>query len=75
VYRTPPDGWAAPEEAWLARDEYLLHPDDVTVLLNALDEVLHGPDAVDEAEFPTRLGVTRARALETVRRLRGGTPT
>ncbi|MBO0921988.1 hypothetical protein J1G42_14275 [Cellulomonas sp. zg-ZUI222] len=70
-YRVPPDGWAGPEEEWLARDEYVLRADDLTVIVNALNEVLHGPDAVEEWEFQTRLGVTRAEALQTMRRIGG----
>ncbi|MBA4248690.1 MAG: hypothetical protein C0444_10410 [Microbacterium sp.] len=68
-YRLPPDGWEGSAEDWLASDQYVLGVDDVTVIVNALNEVLHGPEAVEDWEFETRLGVTRAAALETLRRL------
>ena len=35
---------------------------DLVLINNALNEVLHGPDAIDEAEFHTRIGATRAEA-------------
>jgi hypothetical protein len=37
--------------------------DDVTAINNALNEVLHGPDAIDAVEFHTRIGVTREAAM------------
>ena len=40
------------------------------VLNNALNEVLHGPDAIDEWEFQTRIGVTRTEAEALLQRLR-----
>lgn len=70
-YRLPPDGWAGPEEEWLASQEYVLSDDDRTVIVNALNEVLHGPGAVEDWEFQTRLGVPRAAALQTLRRIGG----
>lgn len=73
-YRVPPEGWAGPEEEWLARDQYVLHGDDVRAIVGALNEVLHGPEAIEEREFQTRLGVTRPEALETMRRIGGGRP-
>ncbi|MCR1981674.1 hypothetical protein NSA53_05385 [Cellulosimicrobium cellulans] len=71
-YRVPPDGWNGPMEEWLARDEYVLEAADVLAIVNALDEVLHGPSAVGESEFPSRIGVSRASARQTLRRI--GTP-
>lgn len=65
-YRIPPDWWDGPLEEWLARDEYVLGADDRLAIVNALNEVLHGPDAVDDWEFQTRLGVPRASALHTL---------
>jgi hypothetical protein len=70
-YRLPPDGWAGAEEEWLASDEYVLSVDDRTVIVNALNEVLHGPSAVEDWEFQTRLGVPRSAALQTLRRISG----
>lgn len=66
-YRIPPARWDGPIEEWLARDEYVLGTDDRLAIINALNEVLHGPDAVDDGEFQTRLGVSRASALHTLR--------
>lgn len=71
-YRQPPDGWEGPSEEWLASDEYVLATDDLTAIVNALNEVLHGPAALEDWEFETRLGVTRAAALQTLRRLNPG---
>ncbi|MGH3690065.1 MAG: hypothetical protein ACRDT7_07915 [Microbacterium sp.] len=70
-YRLPPDHWIGHEEAWLATDEYVLSADDRTVIVNALNEVLHGPDAVEDWEFGSRLGVSRSAALQTLLRIRG----
>lgn len=36
--------------------------DELRALNNALNEVLHGPDAIEEWEFGTRMGVTREEA-------------
>ncbi|MGW2092096.1 hypothetical protein [Promicromonospora sukumoe] len=67
-YRVPPDGWDGPVEEWLAADQYVLGADDVLAVVNALDEVLDGPNAMDDPEFRLRIGVPRAadyeRALE-----------
>ena len=46
-----------PEGALLA-----ITADELIVLANALNEILHGPDAVEEWEFSTRLGVSREAA-------------
>lgn len=35
---------------------------DVRMLSQALNEVLHGPEAIEEWEFQTRMGVTREEA-------------
>ena len=70
-YRVPPDGWDGPAEEWLASDEYVLCSDDRTAILGALNEVLHGPGAVEDREFLTRLGVSPATALQTLRRIGG----
>ena len=70
-YREPPDGWDGRTEEWLARDEYVLGSDDLIVIRNALNEVLHGPSAIENWEFQTRLGATRAEALHTLRQIGG----
>lgn len=70
-YRVPPEGWDGPEKEWLASDECVLGSDDWTVIVSALNEVLHGPSAVEASEFQTRLGVSRATALQTLRRIGG----
>ncbi|VXB97948.1 conserved hypothetical protein [Microbacterium sp. 8M] len=70
-YRVPPEGWNGPADEWLARDEYVLSADDRRTVLNALNEILHGPDAIEEWEFHTRIGVTREEAAQTWRRVAG----
>ena len=39
-----------------------LTDDDALALNNALNEVLHGPDAIEDSEFSTRMGITREEA-------------
>ena len=41
-----------------------------TAIVNALNEVLNGPDAIDDSEFSSRIGVTRHEALYLLERLR-----
>ena len=36
-----------------------LSHDELVTLSNALNEVLHGPDAIEEWEFQTRIGASR----------------
>ena len=38
--------------------------DDILLISNALNEILNGPDAIDELEFQTRLGVDRDVAAD-----------
>jgi len=66
-YRVPPDGWDGPINEWLAADEYVLSTVDRLAVVNALNEVLHGPSAIDDQEFQLRLGVSRHEALRTLR--------
>lgn len=47
----------------MASDEYILHGEDVLAIVHALNDVLHGPEAVDEPELQAHLRVTRAEAL------------
>lgn len=50
-------------EISLSRDELLL-------INNAINEVLNGPDAIDDAEFQTRLGVERSFATDTLAKVK-----
>ncbi|MFI9485238.1 hypothetical protein ACIG47_02500 [Promicromonospora sp. NPDC052451] len=70
-YRVPPDGWDGPVGEWLAADQYVLGPDDVEAVVNALREILDGPNAVPDADFQLRIGVSRADARQTLRRFSG----
>jgi hypothetical protein len=52
-----------------------LTTNELRVLNNALNEVCHGPDAIEEWEFQTRMGVERHEAqslLENIRHLLSG---
>jgi hypothetical protein len=46
-----------------------LSHDELVTLSNALNEVLHGPDAIEEWEFQTRTGATREDAKRLLARL------
>lgn len=70
-YQQPPEFWIGHEEEWLASDEYVLSVDDRIAIVNALNEVLHGPDAIEDWEFATRLGVSRSTAFQTLQRIHG----
>ena len=48
-----------------------LPEEDRLILVNALNEILHGPDAIEEWEFHSRIGVDRAEALGLLRRISG----
>lgn len=41
-----------------------LSPEETVAINNALNELLHGPDAIDASEFQTRVGVSRNEALQ-----------
>jgi hypothetical protein len=47
---------------------------DLRVLTQALNEVLHGPQAIEDWEFHTRIGVTRDEAKALLTRLGEGLP-
>jgi len=47
----------------------VISSDEWVLVMNALNEVLHGPHAIDERQFHARLGVHRADALALQRRL------
>jgi hypothetical protein len=42
---------------------------DLLAINNALNEVLHGADAIEEWEFHTRMGVTRDEARRTLQKI------
>lgn len=44
--------------------------DELATLAQALNEVRNGPDAIQEWEFHTRMGVSRAEADELARLIR-----
>jgi hypothetical protein len=46
-----------------------LTADEIGTLANSLNEVLGGPDAIEDWEFETRIGVERSRARSLLRRL------
>jgi len=48
-----------------------LTPDELGVCQSALNEVLHGPEAIEDWEFQTRMGVERDEAIALLARLRG----
>jgi hypothetical protein len=68
-YRVPPEFWSGDAEDWLARDEYILSRDDLTAIVGALNEVLNGPDAIEQWEFNLRVGVPRTVAGSLMNRL------
>ena len=61
----------APVVEWSSSDPQQpdLSAEDLRVLRQALNEVLSGPDAVEEWEFATRLGTSRDRARALLHRL------
>ncbi|HYD27995.1 hypothetical protein [Brevundimonas sp.] len=44
--------------------------DDLLAINNALNEVCHGPDAIPEWEFQTRIGLDRVMAKQTLGRIK-----
>jgi len=46
--------------------------DELVAITNALNEVCHGPDAIEEWEFSTRMGATRDEAKALLSSLPGG---
>lgn len=51
-------------------DQFAFSSHELMLMSNALNEVLHGPDAIEEWEFHTRMGGTRADAEALVQRIR-----
>ncbi len=47
-----------------------LTADDLVAINNALNEVCHGPDAIPEWEFQTRIGLDKVTATQTLGRIR-----
>lgn len=41
-----------------------LTADELSTVQNALNEILHGPEAIEEWEFSTRVGATREEATK-----------
>ena len=70
-YRRPPDGWDGQPQDWPARTVFMFSDDQLLAFANALNGVLNGPDAIEDWEFSTRLGVTRDVARRTLRALHG----
>ena len=46
-----------------------LSREDLVAVINALNEVLNGPDAIEEWEFTARIGVTHDEAAQLLGRL------
>ncbi len=42
---------------------------DLLLISNTLNEILHGPDAIEEWEFQTRIGLERNYALALLERI------
>jgi hypothetical protein len=57
--------------AWLAdpRGTVSISREDARIASQALNEVLHGPDAIEEWEFGLRMGTSREAAKELLERL------
>jgi hypothetical protein len=43
---------------------------EISILHQALNEILHGPDAIEDFEFATRMGITREEAEALIARTR-----
>jgi hypothetical protein len=46
-----------------------LSAEDVRIAHQALNEILHGPDAIEDWEFHSRIGVDRAQAIAVLGKL------
>jgi hypothetical protein len=46
-----------------------LDTEELLIINNALNEVCHGPGAIPDWEFETRIGVDRAAAKRVLRRI------
>jgi hypothetical protein len=42
---------------------------EIVILSNAVNEICHGPDAIEEWEFATRVGATPSAAIALLDRL------
>jgi hypothetical protein len=62
-----PDGWDESKGPWPWR--FHLSPLAWGVLHNALNEVVNGPQAIEDWEFQTRMGVTRDQARDLLMRM------
>lgn len=50
------------DELWISRE-------DARIASQALNEVLNGPEAIEDWEFQTRMGVRREEALDLLERI------
>lgn len=46
-----------------------LHKTDVVALIQALNEICNGPEAIGHEEFATRMGISRKEALALMAKL------
>ena len=44
---------------------------DLLIMNNALNEICNGPDAIEEWEFSTRMGVERGEVLSLLEKISG----
>ncbi len=47
-----------------------LRKNDLITINNALNEILHGPDSIEEWEFQTRVGITKEEARKTLLKIK-----
>ena len=47
-----------------------LSEDELLVINNSINEVLHGPDAIEDWEFQTRIGVERQSAEQVLEKIK-----
>ena len=47
-----------------------LSEDELLVINNSINEVLHGPDAIEDWEFHTRIGVERQSAEQVLEKIK-----
>jgi len=70
-YRRPPDGWDGPVDEWPARNVFAFTDEELLALSQSLNEVLHGPDAIPQPEFSTRIGTERPQVNALLNRILG----
>lgn len=67
AFTSAPDGWDGSECPWPWR--FHIAAVDWATLHQALNEVVNGPQAIDDWEFQTRMGVTRDEAKSLLARM------